>query len=179
MSLDIKELDLFYKVQGVDIGRTIIFDDKETNPNSPSNFMQNYKNPDFPNRLQFAMHNNSPQKYLPVENIASAYFTYNPKVEAVIIEWGKIDPNGNLKLHTYLNQVIDSIKRYKVGLTIRSGHIAKIKGQATQLALLDSLIGDENYSIPKISPEHQIVKILSEHNFVVITSNGYLCNHEL
>ncbi len=92
--------------------------------------------------LTFSLNNNSPNtNTLYGHNRGlSAYFTYNPSDETVIVEWGTIDPrDGVAKLHTHLNRVIDFKNRSKMGMKISLGYITQVQS-GVWLALIDNLI---------------------------------------
>ena len=67
--------------------------------------------------LENRMHNNSQvsgSHLFGNERPASAYFTLT-KENLLIIEWGKINPNGEAKLHDFLNDHVDYQKRIQEG----------------------------------------------------------------
>lgn len=104
---------------------------------------------------------------------ASAYFTLLDG--KLIIEWGEIDPEGNGKLHNYLNRNIDFIKRVKQGGLVRSGHIGWITtsdfSSKTRIALIDSI--DSTANLTESSPEYPIITTLLSNNIVPVTTDGY------
>lgn len=126
--------------------------------------------------LLFGLNNNTPNNHslLHHERPVSAYFTYNPYVEEVIIEWGTVDPRrGVAKLHTYLNQVIDYATRVKQGMKLSSGHIARVSTPQEEiyLALLDNLASDK-ISVPRTDPMGKLINTLHLSGFIPIAANG-------
>lgn len=121
-----------------------------------------------------SLNDNSPthREIIAHERASSAYFTYNPKAEEVIIEWGMIDATGNAKLHTYLNRVIDYPERAKQGMQLSSGHLARVTGTETYLAYLDRL-SVKNEFAPN-NPMARMINTLHMHGFIPITAEGFV-----
>lgn len=128
--------------------------------------------------ISFKMHNNSAYG-LGSERPVSAYFTLIPKKwpnkERLLIEWGQICPDGNAKLHNYLNGHINHQQRIKDGAIIRSGHIGPLYiptiKQAFEFALLDALAKD--LMVKRNSPNFKIIASLLSKRIAVVTSDGY------
>lgn len=127
--------------------------------------------------LLFSLNNNTANQHESISHgrPVSAYFTYNPRDEVVIIEWGTINPaTGNAKLHTYLNNVIDYQDRVRQGMKLSSGHVAKIVGEEyTYLALIDNLLYT-NTHIQRDEPMGKLVNALHFGGLIPITSDGYI-----
>ena len=128
-------------------------------------------------KLRFSLNNNSANEYKGIEHkrAVSAYFTYNPEDETVIIEWGTINPEtGDAKLHTYLNRMINFCDRTSKGMKLSSGHLAKIEG-GLHIVLFDNLLYPHTQRINPKSPMGKIINTLYvSNNFVVVTANGYV-----
>lgn len=111
---------------------------------------------------------------IPHNRPVSAYYTYNPEDETVIIEWGTIDPqNKEAKLHTYLNRSIDFFTRRNFGMRISSGHLAKLSKTNEYLALFDNL----THQLTGEKPDDQIRKtidILYQNSIIPITADGFV-----
>lgn len=126
--------------------------------------------------LESRMHNNSSAIAKDVfgdGRPASAYFTLLPD-GTLVVEWGKINPNGEAKLHDFLNREIDFIDRRKNGAVIKSGHLATITvsgNRQVRVALLDYLFSRE--SIDRESPEYKIIATLLNYGIIPVTSDGY------
>lgn len=124
-----------------------------------------------------SLNNNTPYKHPRVayERPVSAYFTYNPQDEAVIIEWGTIDPtNGNAKLHTYLNQVINYAERVRQGMKLTSGHIARVDTENDiYVALLDNLPAADT-PLSRYDPMGKLINTLHFSGFIPITADGFV-----
>lgn len=125
------------------------------------------------------MHNNSPMPdwHEPAgENQSSAYFTYNPDLRRVYVEWGLVKDN-NAKLHDYLNQVLSPELRAVAGCVVRSGHYATTRTSkeyptSFSVAMLDSLRD------PVIKPnqsEFPLVRAMSRIPFIILTTDGQVC----
>lgn len=126
--------------------------------------------------LMFSMNNNTPctTPGIAHERAVSAYFTYNPTDQQVIIEWGTIDPtNREAKLHTYLSRMIDYSERVKQGMKLSSGHIARIvtAEEETYLALLDNLPLND-VRITADDPMGKMVNTLHFSGFIPIAADG-------
>lgn len=104
----------------------------------------------------------------------SAYYTYNPEDETVIVEWGTIDPkNKEAKLHSYLNKSIDFFTRRGLGMRISSGHLAKLSKTNEYLALFDNL----THQPTERKPDDQIrrtIDILYQNSIIPITADGFV-----
>lgn len=126
--------------------------------------------------LLFGLNHNTPStpySALVYERPVSAYFTYNPKNETVIVEWGTISlSSGEAKLHTYLNRMIDYQDRVKQGMKLSSGHMAKVDGEETYIALLDNLRSD--IPIHRNDPMGKLINTLHFSGFIPITSDGFV-----
>lgn len=134
------------------------------------------KSVDLRRSLMFSMNNNTPCTTLGIahERAISAYFTYNPTDQQVIIEWGTIDPtNREAKLHTYLSRMIDYSERVKQGMKLSSGHIARVvtAEEETYLALLDNLPSNDTL-ISKDEPMGRMVNTLYFSGFIPIAADG-------
>lgn len=106
----------------------------------------------------------------------SAYFTYDPNAEEVIIEWGIIDPqNGIAKLHDYLDRAINYSDRVRQGMKLSSGHIARIIGakQETYFALIDNL-PECDARISSRDPMGKLINTLHLSGFIPITPYGHV-----
>lgn len=126
--------------------------------------------------LRFTLNNNSPNdsKGLEHERAVSAYFTYNPKNETVIVEYGTINPKtSEAKLHTYLNRMIDYRDRATRGMKISSGHLAETKS-GLYLAFFDNLLYPHTELIHARSPMGKTINTLYANNFVIVAANGYV-----
>lgn len=121
-----------------------------------------------------SMHGNSPSlddNVVTVTRGVSTYFSWDPKEEALIVEWGEVGPDGEAKLHTYLNRAIDLPQRHKEGMVVRSGHMAKTKRGQVLVCLIDSICRDSPINMN--SDEYKIVRVLKSHGSLVIGSDGY------
>jgi hypothetical protein len=121
-------------------------------------------------RLSFAMHNNSPNGM--GGKIFSAYFTlYNAKV---LIEWGKENANGELKLHTFLNEQIDLDQRSSKVRFFRSGHFAEITlpndTSSTMVALIDCI---KDKQVDNKNKVYNLVSVLNHNNILAVNSQGF------
>ena len=128
------------------------------------------KSPDIANILSFAMHNNSPNSL--GGNIYSAYFTlYWSKV---IIEWGKENDKGELKLHTFLNEHINLNQRDKHARFFRSGHYGQITlpgdSEQTTVVLLDCSL---DQVINKSNPLYDLVATMAHNKILPVNSLGF------
>ncbi|HEX6977401.1 MAG TPA: hypothetical protein VF185_03530 [Patescibacteria group bacterium] len=125
--------------------------------------------------LEFRLHNNScvaSKDVFGEDRPASAYFTLL-KDGTFVIEWGKINPNGEAKLHDFLNREVDYINRQKDGGVVRSGHLAYITvpgGYKVRVALLDCLLSEKEVDYP--SSNYTIVSTLLKQGIVPLASNG-------
>ncbi len=169
-------------VDGVEVGR-IILPERQTGTWAPdSTFLRFYNALNGKSEcaalsrriLVSNLNSNSPTQS---ESIAhgralSAYFTYNPNGEAVIVEWGTIDMDGNAKLHTYLNRVIDYQVRAAQGMQLSSGHLAKVRGEETYLALLDRLSLRNDFAQNQAMT--RMINTLHAYHFIPITAEGFV-----
>lgn len=135
-----------------------------------------YAPPRLRQSLTFSLNNNTPNRTKPLnhERGVSAYFTFNPEGEEVIIEWGTIDPRrGTAKLHTYLNAAIDYTTRVKKGMKLSSGHIARVAKTEDEiyLALLDNLCSSTS-PIKRNDPMARLVNALYSAGFIPIAADG-------
>ncbi len=125
--------------------------------------------------LLFYLNNNTPNSnpVIAHERPVSAYFTYNPNDETVIVEWGTINPfTRQAKLHVYLNSVIDYTERVKQGMKLSSGHIAQIVGEENMyLALLDNLPSRKMH-ISRNEPMGKLINTLHHFGFIPIAADG-------
>lgn len=113
-----------------------------------------------------------------VERPASAYFTYNPELKRLYIEWGLVQ-GTDAKLHSYLNQVLSPHLRTEAGCIVRSGHYTTTRedpkggGDSFSVAVLDSL---RDPIVNPTQPEYPLVKAMSRVPFIVLTTNGKVCS---
>lgn len=127
-------------------------------------------------RLHFHLNWNTadPHGLIPHERPASAYFTYNPSNQVVLIEWGLVDPKNNeAKLHNYLNRSLNMSERAALGMKISSGHLARLTGTNQYVALIDNL----SHEMPreKITlPMKQTINTLHNNSIIPITSEGFV-----
>ena len=123
--------------------------------------------------LTYHLNNNTASEYGSVRHArpVSAYFTLDPEAQALILEWGTIDSKGNAKLHTHLNKAIDFRSRKAKGMTLSSGHIARMSS-GIHLALLDGLA--PSTFINRQTSMGQMVNALYAHNFVPLDSGGHV-----
>lgn len=128
-------------------------------------------------RLRLSLNNNSANesKELKHERAVSAYFTYNPEDETVIIEWGTINPRTrDAKLHNDLNRMINYRDRSTRGMKASSGHLAKSKS-GLYFALFDNLLYLSTQRIDPRSPMGKTINTLyANNNFVLITADGFV-----
>lgn len=119
-----------------------------------------------------SMHGNSPSlnEGLGIGRGVSAYYSWDPISESLIVEWGEIGPDGEAKLHTYLNRAIDLPGRHKEGMTIRSGHMSRTKDGQVLVCLLDSVCRD--FQIENNSPEYEIARTLNSYGALVVGADG-------
>lgn len=89
---------------------------------------------------------------LGLEQRVSAYFSFHPQNKTLLIEWGKILPDGERKLHGYLAEM-DTF------------------GFEAPIALIDSLYLGKSI-LEKADPEYPMVTTLWQHGFLVIGSDG-------
>lgn len=124
--------------------------------------------------MVFSLNNNSACTSEGIEHQRglSAYYTYNPNDRIVILEWGMINSQGDAKLHTYLNQVIDYTARATQGMQLSSGHLAKVTGTDIYLAYLDRL--SINNRLAPNEPMAKMVNSLHGHGFIPLTSEGFI-----
>lgn len=127
-------------------------------------------------RITFSLNNNTPNTdpIITHERPVSAYYTYNPNKEVVIIEWGAIDPaRGEAKLHTYLNQMINYVERVKQGMKLSSGHVARVSATEEEiyLAWLDNLPTNSTH-IPKEDPMGRLINTLHLSGFIPVAADG-------
>lgn len=131
----------------------------------------------FRRSITFNLCNNTPSNrfsVIPHNRPVSAYYTYNPEDETVIVEWGTIDPKKKeAKLHIYLNKNIDFFTRRNLGMRISSGHLAKFSKTNRYLALFDNL----THQPTEKKPDDQIRKtidILYQNSIIPITADGFV-----
>jgi len=103
----------------------------------------------------------------------SAYFT---ELDGkLIVEWGEIDPNGEGKLHDYLNREVDYNDRVKNGGTVRSGHLGFIRiphsHTRARVGLIDSLSKED--VVTSKSSEFRIVVSMMNNGIIPVTSDGH------
>lgn len=124
------------------------------------------------NSIARSMHGNSPSlnECPGVGRGVSAYYSWDPKTESLIVEWGEVGPDGEAKLHTYLNRAIDLPRRDKEGMIVRSGHMAT--SGDVMICLIDSLMEPDQLVLSE-KPEYEIVKVLESYGAVVIGTDGY------
>jgi len=169
------------RVDGVNIGRTILPVTTLTRwePNSTILSLLNSLNGNSSNSetirisIRFSLNNNTQNKrpIIAHERALSAYFTYNPYDETVIVEWGTIDPNSEeAKLHNYLNRMINYRERVNNGMKLSSGHLARL--QDVHVALFDNIT--QETEIKKDSPMGKIINTLYHHNIIPLTAEGFL-----
>jgi predicted DNA-binding WGR domain protein len=127
--------------------------------------------------LEFRLHNNSEDahsRFFGNERPASAYFTTTAKGE-LIIEWGKMNSNSEIKLHKFLDEHIDLPTRKAEGSVVRSGHIntlvCKNAGILQKVALIDSLCSGS--VVDKEKEEYIMVCTLLTQKIIPVTSDGY------
>lgn len=126
------------------------------------------------NQLGFSLRNNTPNNHIIVghERPVSAYYTYNPSEENIIIEWGTIDPkNETAKLHNYLNNRIPKWERIEQGMMMMSGNFGKSLKGNYYLALLDGITFGK---YEKESSKGNLINGLYENGFLPIGNDGYL-----
>lgn len=128
--------------------------------------------------LLFGLNNNTPNNHslLRHERPVSAYFTYNPRKEEVIIEWGTVDPRKRVaKLHTYLNQVVDYATRVKQGMKLSSGHIARVSSieEEVYFALLDN-VASSDIPISRNDPMGRLINTLHFSGFIPLAADGLI-----
>ncbi len=96
------------EVDGVQVGQIILYPRRAPNSErieARSMLLELCKSD---SRFSGSLHNNTPVDDFypyPTERPASAYYTYDPQLNLVILEWGLIQ-DDTAKLHTYLNRVI-------------------------------------------------------------------------
>jgi len=133
------------------------------------------RDPSYFESLARNMHSNSrlPDWHQPqVERPASAYFTYNPELRRLYLEWGLVQGN-EAKLHTYLNQVLSPTLRSDAGCIVRSGHYTTIRSEIPfSVALIDSL---RDPIVQQSQPEFPLVRTMSRVPFIVLTTDGKVC----
>lgn len=105
----------------------------------------------------------------------SAYFSITPDNQ-VCVEWGEIDPEGDAKLHSFLNRELNATERAQSGWQQRSGHIAEIniagRPQPMKVALFDSIAGCE-VLFPSKSAEYRIAMTFINRGIMPITTDGF------
>lgn len=118
------------------------------------------------------MHGNSPSlsEDLGIGRGVSAYYSWDPRSESLTVEWGEVGPDGEAKLHTYLNRAIDLPRRHKEGMTIRSGHMSMTNDGQVLVCLLDSVCRDSQ--VDNNSSEYEIVRTLRSYGALVIGTDG-------
>lgn len=108
------------------------------------------------------------------ERPVSAFYTYNPQDDTVIMEWGTIDPKDKeARLHGYLRQHVDYMSRIKSGMKLISGHLSKISGTNEYIALLDNLTHEHPGTIPNDQIK-KTVNILHKNYIIPITGDGFV-----
>lgn len=124
--------------------------------------------------IVYTLNNNTPNRNGVVahDRALSAYFTYNPQDETVIVEWGMIDAMGTAKLHTYLNKVIDYQVRAAQGMQLSSGHLSRVSGTETYLAYLDRLSTRREFAHNE--PMARMINTLHGHGLIPLTSEGFV-----
>ncbi len=134
-----------------------------------------YFNEDLRRSITFSLNHNTPNPKSPVahERPVSAYFTFDPNEEAVIVEWGTIDPNNQeAKLHSFLNRGINFAERHAQGMKISSGHLAKLLNTPYHVALFDNL---SHGPTKQISIQTQkTINTLYTNGIIPITADGYV-----
>ena len=131
-------------------------------------------NTDMAAKLSFRFHHNSEIAYASVfgnDRPASAYFTLYQNT--FMIEWGKIDPKGNGKLHDFLNKELGIFNRRGFGAVVRSGHVGNISlgKDSVRIGLVDSLVSD----CPKAkdTPEYAMIASMLTQKILPVTSDGF------
>ncbi len=178
------------KTDGVDIGRMTITTAKtisgwEASPtflrfyNALNGQVKPKDSASFRRRIVFYMNNNTAYCRGPLahERPVSAYFTYDPSKQEVIIEWGTIDPTkGEAKLHDFLNRTLNPSLRVDQGMKLSSGHIARVigRGEETYLALIDNLHPTDNIDITRDSPMGRLINALHFASFIPISGDGFV-----
>jgi hypothetical protein len=182
-----KTLSNFFKtggeeVDGVGIGReTLPFADLKGLEFSPElcallNILNKPEGNETRRRLCFHLGWNTtdPFALVPYDRPVSAYFTYNPNNQVLIIEWGLIDPKSNeAKLHDYLNRSLNLNQRSNDGMKISSGHLAKLTGTNKRIALVDNL-SHETPAEEITLPMKRIINTFYNHKIIPITAEGYV-----
>lgn len=172
------------RVDGVHIGKTILRVEPLVYFQSTKAFDTlfnslnglHYSNEQLRRNLIFSLIHNTPNTKNPIshERPVSAYFTYDPNEEAVIIEWATIDlSSGDAKLHTFLNQSINFTDRIKRGMRISSGHLAKLTETNVYVALFDNLVSQK----PRSEISNQLKKTINTmyyYGIIPITSDGFV-----
>ena len=169
------------RVDGVNIGRIILPVTTLTRwePNSTTLSLLNSLNGNsnnsetIRNSIRFSLNNNTTNERAAIahKRAVSAYFTYNPNDETVIIEWGTINPNSEeAKLHNYLNRIINYRKRVDNGMKLSSGHLAKM--QDIYVALFDNIT--QGVYIKNGSPMGKTINTLYHYGIIPLTTEGYL-----
>jgi len=123
--------------------------------------------------IRFSLNNNASDErpIITHERAVSAYFTYNPHDETVIIEWGTINPNNEeAKLHRYLSRMIKYRERVDNGMKLSSGHLAKL--QDIYVALFDNITKETD--IKKDTPMGKTINTLYHYEIIPLTAEGYL-----
>lgn len=172
----------YESLDGTQVGREMLSVVKTVHSWNPNNTVVGLLNalasnsPDrYRHMLQFSMHNNTALESHPGidhDRPVSAYFTYNPYDQFVIIEWGRIDPSSqNAKLHDYLNAVIDTHERKRQGMRLCSGHFATMSDGHTKIVLLDALMGEK--PIDTGSDWANMINTFHANNIAPITNDGY------
>ena len=172
------------RVDGVNIGRTTlaVVTLPRWEPNADVISLINVLNGNSPNsetrrgKIRVSLNNNTPNDSQSIEHkrAVSAYFTYNPNDETVIIEWGTINLNSEAaKLHTYLNRMINYAERKERGMKLSSGHLARTKS-GLHIALFDSLFYSHAERTDPNSPIGKTINTLYSNNFVPITADGFV-----
>ncbi len=161
------------------VGREICCVKSEIGPKERSllNLAQNsIQNKGIADGLSYRLHNNSVvagQNVFGDEAPHSAYFTLLPDGR-LVVEWGK-EKDEEVKLHGFLNKVIDYEGRTDAGAVLRSGHLAEIlipgTGKKGGVALLDCLFSKS--TILKGSFEFLISVSLLNAGIIPLTTDGF------
>jgi hypothetical protein len=168
--------------EGASVGRIILTERTMGTWSPDATFLRFYtalnsKNSDsieYRRKTTFSLNNNSPCTIEPIthERALSAYFTYNPTEQTVILEWGMINPTGDSKLHTFLNRAVNYPARAAQGMQLSSGHLARVTGTETYLAYMDRLSIDNQFAPNE--PMARIINTLHSYGFIPITSEGFV-----
>jgi hypothetical protein len=124
-------------------------------------------------RITWSLCNNTPyaSRELRISRGVSAYFSYDPNAQAVVVEWGKINYlDSRSKVHTFLN---GKCACFQTEMKICSGHLARagMKGKVFDIALIDSQRGSG-----LVCPEERdylVIAGLTLGGIIPLSADGY------